>query len=80
MTQKDINIYSVKSWWKGPRWAGVSTFIKNLAWELDLECEVEVDKGWFCESGRFKVTGNSEKLELFKKYYDNSMDNYNKEV
>jgi hypothetical protein len=59
----------IKSTYEAPKWAEVSTFIKNTAWNLNLECEIEVDKGWFRENGRYKVSGSVEKLDKFKQLF-----------
>jgi len=56
----------IRSWVEAPKWANVSNFIKNLAWELGLECTVEVDKGWIRETVRYVVEGEEAKLRTFK--------------
>lgn len=68
---------TIKSTWAAPRWAKVSSFIKDVAFELGLECEVDVDKGLIRERGRFKVSGDENALRLFKKAFESAAEKYN---
>ena len=62
---------------EGPRWAGASKVIKNLAWMLGLELDMEVDNGWIRETIRFKVSGPLSKVENFRDSIVNAVENYN---
>lgn len=67
---------TLKSWIEAPRWAGASKFIKNLAWELGLQLQIDIDKGFFTETVRFKVSGTESKLKQFSNTYANSISHY----
>ena len=67
---------SIKSTWEAPRWAKVSSFIRDVAWHLGLECEINVDKGLIRERGRFKVSGEENKLKTFKKALASAIKEY----
>lgn len=66
----------VRSWIEAPKFANVPTFLKNLAWQLGLDIEIEVDKGWLRETVRFKVEGEEDKLRKFKVVLDESLQEY----
>mgnify|MGYP007077385295 CR=1 FL=1 len=75
--QEEEKVGKIRSWWEAPRWAGVESAIKNLAWELGLECETEVDKGFINETGRYWVSGTESKLKEFKHRLKLAIKNYN---
>lgn len=49
----------------GPRWADISSFLKNTAWMYNLDISVEIDKGWITKTVRFAVEGDSEDIDKF---------------
>lgn len=67
---------TLKSMIEAPRWAGASKFIKNLAWELGLELQIEVDKGFIRETVRYKVSGTESKLRNFQRIFEQSCAEY----
>lgn len=49
-----------------PRLARLPSFIKNACREGSLKLEISVDKGWFRETVRVKVTGPYLRLRALK--------------
>ena len=70
---------SIKTTCEGPRWACIPEFIKNLAFELDLKCDIDVDKGWIRENIRFKVSGAAAGVLAFKRVFEKAFKQYNAE-
>lgn len=66
----------IRSWIEAPRFANGPTFLKNLAWQLGLNIEIEVDKGWLRETVRFKVEGEEGKLRKFKVVLEEALQEY----
>lgn len=66
----------VRSWVEAPKFANVPTFLKNLAWQLDLNIDIEVDKGFFRETVRFKVEGDEEKVRKFASVFNKAAEEY----
>jgi len=62
-----MSVGQYKNWIESPKWASVPLFIKNLAFDLDLELQIEVDKGFIRETTHFKVNGEDKKID--KKFY-----------
>ena len=56
-----------KSWVECPRLAAFPTFLKNECWTRNLRIEIEVDKGWFTETARFKITGPAESVKKLQR-------------
>ena len=48
------------------KWAGAQKLIRDLAWMYNLELDLQVDRGWFLETVRFSVRGDSDKVALFR--------------
>ena len=71
-------MYTAKTSWKGPRWAKVENYIKALAFELDLECETFIDKGFIREYGVVRVKGAKEDCDDFIDTFHKAMDAYNR--
>lgn len=59
------------------RTAGMSKAIKETAWVIGLDIEMDIDKGWIFESVRFKVTGTDDQVRRFAKWYQDSVNDYN---
>ena len=51
----------------GPRWAGISTFIKDAAFGYGLKLNLDVDKGWLRETNRFEVDGEDGAVAKFRR-------------
>ncbi len=66
----------VHSWVEAPKFANVPTFLKNLAWQLGVNIEIEVDKGWLRETVRFKVEGDEEKVKKFASIFNKAAEEY----
>jgi hypothetical protein len=62
---------------EAPRWANVPSFIRGLAWKLEMECDVTVEKGWIRETIRFEVRGNEDQLKQFKETFNRTTNEYN---
>lgn len=73
----DPKQHKFKSVIEGPRWAGLSTFMKNSAHMAGVELDLDIDKGWFTETIRFTVQGTKEKVLSFLKAMDRSVEAYN---
>ena len=66
----------VRSWVEAPKFANVPTFLKNLAWQLGIDIEIEVDKGWLRETVRFKVEGDEMKVKKFISVFNQAAEEY----
>lgn len=67
-----------------PKSAGFPTFIKDLAWELNLKIDIEVEESGFIfkrQKIRFRVTGESkEKMEQFVTAVLRSVEDYEQHI
>lgn len=59
-------------------------FVKNLAWELDLKIDIEIDESGLIfkrQTTRFKVSGASrEKVEIFARAVNGAVDDYQNRI
>lgn len=60
-----------------PRWAKFSGFAKRLALYCDVECKVEVTKGWLTEIGTVVCNGTDENVIKFKDKFELAIREYN---
>lgn len=67
----------IRSSIEAPRWAKLPTFLRELAWRLDCEIEVQSEKGWIRETVMFEVRGTEEKLVAFKQNLEKATAEYN---
>lgn len=67
----------LKTTYSRPRWAKFETFVRDLAFRLNLEIEFHSEKGWIFESGRFKLTGSDENISRANKIIKKSIEEYN---
>lgn len=65
---------------EGPRWAGISGFIKDTAFLFGLKLNIDVDKGWLRETVRFEVEGGENAVAKFKTTLYDAMADYQKRV
>jgi len=63
----------IKSWVEGPKFAGIPSFLRKLAFELDVDIKIDVDKHFIRETVYFKVEGAESKLRIFKDTFDKSL-------
>lgn len=63
--------------YEAPRWAGVSCYLKDQAFLLGVQLEIEVEKGWIRENGRFRVTGPADKVDQFMAEFEEAGRRYN---
>ena len=56
----------IRSWIDGPKWERLSTFLRTLASDLDLEITIEKEKGILFERIFYTVIGEEEDLEKFR--------------
>ena len=68
----------LESYMDAPRWAKVPKFLRKLAFELDLQIDIDVEKSLLRERTYFTVYGKKSQLEEFKNMYELAMENYNK--
>ena len=59
------------------RTAGFSKAVKQTAWVIGLDLDIDIDKGWIFETVRFKVSGDDDKVRRFAKWYQDSINEYN---
>ena len=64
---------------EAPRWAGLSTFVRDMAWEMALILDIQVERGWITEHVRYAVCGEQSKVELFETMLADAIRRYNKE-
>lgn len=72
-------IDTFKSYIEGPRWACIPTYLRKLAIIVDVEIDVNVDKGFLRETVFYEVTGTESKLQKFKKIFAQSIKEYGKD-
>ena len=48
---------------EGPKWAGLGSAIKDLAFKYQLKLEMDQDTGWIRERYRVKMTGEESKVK-----------------
>jgi hypothetical protein len=64
----------------GPRWAGVSTFLKDEAFALGLEIKLDIDKGWISETIRCECRGEPDKIMRMASIVDTAIADYSKRI
>ena len=65
-----------KAWIEAPKFAGVPSFLKTTAWQLDIEIKVDVDSGWWFETVRFEVNGEENKVRKFQRILKQAIEEY----
>ena len=69
---------TLKSYVEGPRWADFPKFLKDACFMHDLEIVyMDIDKGWFRETTRFKVEGSEPNLIRLQKVIADAVKEYN---
>lgn len=66
----------VRSYVRAARWANVGKAIRDAAWTLGLQADIEVDKGWVRETTRFCVWGDAEKVRTFWENFQQAIKEY----
>lgn len=67
----------VRTYIKAPRLAGVPSFLKELAFEMEVELEItDREKGWWFETIFFRVEGPLFRLNEFKYVLGKSIEQY----
>jgi hypothetical protein len=62
---------------QAPRWAGLSSFIRDLAFLYQVKLNIEVEKGWIAEKIRFVADGEPDAIDRFRGSLDDAMNKYN---
>jgi len=62
--------------YEAPRWAKTSGFVKQLALYCDLDCKVEIKKGWLNETGTVVCDGTNENVIKFKDKFELAIREY----
>ena len=60
-----------------PRWAAFPTALRDLAWQFDLELDIQVEKHIIRETVRFKVEGKDEAIARFASILKETIEDYN---
>lgn len=68
---------TAKATWGAPRFAEVESFVRDLAFRLDLDVWTQVDKGWLTERGRVRVTGDADACREFMRILNAAMERFN---
>jgi len=71
--------YHYKNTIKVPKSANFVPFIKNLAWEIGIKLEIDMDEtGWLMKTQhiRFIVTGEESEITMFVNRLHASVDDY----
>ena len=65
----------IESYLSAPRWAGACKFLHDLAWACSLELSItHHDKGFIRETIYYTVRGEEDRLKLFKKQFNETME------
>lgn len=64
---------------EGPRWAGISSYIKDECHQAGLICCLDVEKGWVTEKVRGTIKGEREMVEAFMLELDCAIIQYNRD-
>ena len=67
----------MKTYLTAPRWAKVPSYVKRLAFNLDLELNITVDVGILTETVYIRVSGDDENIKLFAKNLEDSVEEFN---
>ena len=62
--------------WKAPRWAKMSSALKDAACLLGIKIEMEVERGIFSERGRATISGDMGAIQTFKESVEKSVEEY----
>ncbi len=65
---------------EAPRWAGLQTLVRDLAWGYGLKLDLQADKGWIRETVRFMVEGDDRKVANFRRDLYASLEDYQRRV
>lgn len=65
--------------YEAPRSVKLSVFVKQIALYCDLDCKVEVIKGWLTESGTIVCKGTDENVIKFKDKFKLAIYKYNEQ-
>ena len=69
---------TIKSYIEGPKWAGIASFIRKVAFHYDLEIiQLTEDKGWIRSTTFFKLGGSEENCSKAKDVIEQSLEAYN---
>lgn len=60
----------IQAYLKALRWFRFDIEIKNVCWNLGLECEITRETSFLKEFVRFKIEGEVSKLIIFKKWIE----------
>jgi hypothetical protein len=72
------NQIEIRGTWSAPRWAGVSSALKQGAHMAGITCTVDVDKGWIREEARFVLSGEAEKVRAVYNGFCKAIEEYDK--
>lgn len=65
----------------GPKSAKIPQYLKDLAWEIGIECQVESDASWLSigENVSVRLRGDQSKIDQFCNHVILSVEEYSKE-
>lgn len=61
---------------EAPRWAGVPSALRDIAFMEGVDLKLDIDKGWVRETVRFSVTGESDFVRRFVRALSASINAY----
>ncbi len=64
---------TIKFTYEAVRYAKVSDYVKQLSLLCELECNIEVSKGWFTETGAVLCKGEYDNVIKFKNNFQNAI-------
>lgn len=67
---------TLKSYIEAPRWAGVPSFLKQLAWKLNLKLDITEDKCLLTTIVYFKLQGDDSNIHKAKQIIEQSIKEY----
>lgn len=64
----------------GPRWAGIDTFLKDMAFELGLDIRLDIDNGWIRKTVRVECRGDADSIMKMSRAVTAALEQYNSET
>lgn len=62
---------------EGPRWAGISEFVRDYCFSHDIKLDMDVQTGWFKEKCYVKMEGTNAQVLAAERDIKASVNQYN---